>query len=84
MDRVISAKDLRLSLPRIVERVRRGERITVLYRSRPALRLVPVSEDALGQTSLEEDSLYRAGPVGRSKDGLTSRDHDRLLYGKKG
>ena len=39
MDRVINAKELRSSLPRIVERVRRGERFTVVYRSRPALRL---------------------------------------------
>lgn len=36
MDKTINAKELRASLPRIVERVRRGERFTVLYRSRPA------------------------------------------------
>jgi len=82
MDRIINAKELRASLPKIVERVRRGERFTVLYRSRPALRLVPVSDEALGELPLNDDPLYRAEAVGASADGLTSRDHDRMLYGK--
>ena len=29
----------------------------------------------------QDDALYKAGPVGRSTDGLTSADHDRVLYG---
>ena len=80
MDRIINAKTLRASLPRSVERVRRGERFTVLYRSRPALRLVPVTDETRAEVPLEEDSLYRAEAVGTSTDGLTSDDHDRLLY----
>ncbi len=82
MDRTISAKELRASLPKVVERVRRGERFTLLYRSRPALRLVPVSEDTLGDVPLSDDPLYRADAVGASSDGLTSEDHDRVLYGR--
>ena len=82
MDSTINAKELRASLPRIVERVRKGERFTVLYRSRPALRLVPVSDEVLGSTPLENDPLYRAKAVGASSDGLGSEDHDRILYGK--
>lgn len=82
MDRTINAKQLRGSLPTIVQRVKRGERFVVLYRSRPAFRVVPVTgEGAFEQTSLEEDSIYQAGAVGRSTDGLTSRDHDEVLYG---
>ena len=80
MDRTINVKQLRASLPRIVERVRRGERFTVLYRSRPALRLVPVTDDALGALPLEDDPLYGAEAVGASTDGLTAEDHDRTLY----
>jgi len=81
MDRTINAKQLRASLPRIVECVRHGERFTVLYRSKPAFRVVPVDEeDAARASPLEEDPLFRAGPVGRSTDGLTSKDHDRVLY----
>lgn len=85
MDRTINAKQLRASLPETVRRVRRGERFTVLYRSRPAFRIVPVEqglvEDAL---PLEQDPIYRAPAVGRSSDGLSSRDHDRILYGARG
>jgi prevent-host-death family protein len=80
MDRTISAKELRASLPHIVERVRRGERFTVLYRSRPSFRIVPATDDALGELPLEEDPLYQAQPVGASTDGLTSEDHDHVLY----
>lgn len=82
MDHTINAKELRASLPRIVERVRRGEQFTVVYRSRPAFRVVPVSESTRSELALEEDPLYRAPPVGASKDGLTSAEHDAVLYGK--
>jgi prevent-host-death family protein len=83
MDRTINAKQLRASLPRIVERVRRGERCTVLYRSRPAFRVVPAGKDEHARVPIEDDPLYRATAVGRSTDGLASTDHDVVLYGKK-
>ncbi len=83
MERTINAKELRASLPRIVERVRRGERFTVIYRSRPAFRLVPAGEiDASYELALADDPLYRARAVGTSTDGLRSSDHDAVLYGK--
>ena len=84
MDRTINAKQLRASLPETVKRVRRGERFTVLYRSRPAFRIVPVEEGlAEAAAPLAEDPIYRACAVGRSSDGLSSRDHDRVLYGAR-
>ena len=84
MERTINAKELRASLPETVRRVRRGERFTVLYRSRPAFRIVPI-EQGSGEAMppLSEDPIYRAKAVGRSADGLASRDHDRLLYGAR-
>jgi prevent-host-death family protein len=83
VDQVINTKTLRLSLPEILRRVRRGERFTVLHRSRPAFRVVPLSEaESIESLPLAKDPIYRAGPVGRSADGLTSMDHDRLLYGQ--
>ncbi len=82
MDRTINAKELRASLPKVVARVRGGERITMLYRSKPVLRLVPVSDEALAETPLKHDPLYRAVAVGASSDGMASKDHDGLLYGK--
>lgn len=84
MDRTINAKHLRATLPETVRRVRRGERFTVLYRSRPAFRIVPVEEGlAEAALPLTEDPIYRAPAVGRSSDGLSSRDHDRVLYGAR-
>ena len=81
MNVTINAKELRAQLPRLVERVRKGARFTVIYRSRPAFRIVPVNEADDQLPPLEEDSLYRAKPLGRSTDGLTSEDHDKVIYG---
>ena len=78
----INAKTFRHELARIVERVRKGEGFTVLYRSRPAFRIVPV-EGPLALGSWEDDSLYLADAVGRSSDGLTALDHDRMLYSSR-
>ena len=83
MDRTINVKELRASLPKIVERVRRGERFTVLYRSRPAFRIVPATDEDLGTVELSEDPLYRAQALGASTDGATSEDHDSALYGTR-
>jgi antitoxin (DNA-binding transcriptional repressor) of toxin-antitoxin stability system len=80
MDQIINTKALRASLPRIVNDVRHGARYTVLYRSRPAFRIVPVEEKE-ATIPLEDDPLYRADAVGETVDGFTAADHDRLLYG---
>ncbi len=80
MSSTINANRLRASLPEVVARVRKGARFTVLYRSRPAFRIVPVDDPSPPPTSLADEPLYRAGPVGRSRDGRTSTDHDALLY----
>ncbi len=82
MNTVISAKELRASLPTVVERVRRGGRYTVLYRSRPAFQLIPVDGAPAPAGDTASDSLYRAAPLGRSTDGHTAADHDRQLYAR--
>jgi prevent-host-death family protein len=81
MKTIINAKELRAALPSVVRRVRRGERITVLYRSRPAFQIVPVDETVARDTPLEGDSLFHAPAVGRSRDGRSAADHDAVLYG---
>jgi prevent-host-death family protein len=84
MDTTINAKELRASLPDMVRRVQRGESFTVLYRSRPAFRIVPIAEGArLDSLVLEDDPLYGAAALGRSTDGLTAKHHDQLLYPAK-
>jgi prevent-host-death family protein len=82
MNSTINAKRLRASLPEVVDRVRRGARITVLYRSRPAFRIVPVDDLPPASGSLDDEPLYRADAVGRSRDRLTAAHHDSLLYPK--
>jgi prevent-host-death family protein len=76
----INAKRLRATLPDVVERVRKGTRFTVIYRSRPAFQIVPVDDAGNASISLADDALYRAQPVGSSDDGRTSVDHDAILY----
>lgn len=80
MSQTINVKTLRHEMREVVARVRKGEEFTVLYRSRPAFRIVPV-DGGFGDGTPDADSLYGAGGVGRSGDGLTAADHDRILYG---
>ena len=80
MNETINVKQLRSSLPKVVERVRQGARFTVLYRSRQAFQIVPMEDAEAPRSPLLRDTLYRAAAVGRSKDGRTAADHDTLLY----
>ena len=76
----INAKRLRATLPDVVDRVRKGTRFTVIYRSRPAFQIVPVDDQAGASIALADDTFYRAEAVGASEDGRTSGDHDASLY----
>ncbi len=83
MSSTINVKTLRHEMGRIIERVKRGEQFTVLYRSRPAFRIVPLQSGfAVGLA--EDDSLFGAAAVGASSDCGTAADHDRVLYGRSG
>lgn len=82
MSTSINAKTLRASLPDVVRRVKKGARFTVIYRSRPAFRIVPLDDTAEVSGVVEDDSLFGAGAVGRSVDGRTGAEHDDLLYSK--
>ena len=82
MKTVISAKTLRSNLAQVIGRVRTGERFTVLYRRRPVCELVPVTADVNGGQPLEEDPIFQAKAVGRSRDSKSAADHDAILYGK--
>ncbi len=82
MNTVINVKELRASLPEVVEKVRRGAKFTVLYRSRPAFQVVPVEPAPSAMGDLDRDPIYHAPAVGRSTDGRSAADHDALLYSK--
>lgn len=83
MKRIINVKELRASLPEIVKRVRQGDQYTVLYRSRPAFRIISVDRDEKTEIPLSDDPLYKAPAAGKSLNGLNARDHDRILYSEK-
>lgn len=80
MSRTINAKQLRAQLAEIVAGVRRGDRFTVLYRSRPAFDIVAVGSPSAGALPLQADALYGAPPVGSSADGQAAQRHDEVLY----
>ena len=76
----INTKQLRTGLGNIIERVKRGASFLVLHRSRPAFQIVPPTAMPGSLPPLESDSVYRAKPLGRSKDGLRAANHDYVLY----
>ena len=80
MNESINAKRLRASLPHVVARVRKGARFTVIYRSRPAFQIVPITDSGLEAVPLSADPLYGAVAVGSSTDGRSATDHDAVLY----
>lgn len=77
---MITTKHLREHLQDVIDKVRRGERFTVLYRSRPAFDIVPVGSPSLDSVPLESDPLYQAPPVGASESGDAAARHDEVLY----
>jgi antitoxin (DNA-binding transcriptional repressor) of toxin-antitoxin stability system len=81
MKETINTKELRASMPRIVEDVKRGKHFTVLYRSKPAFRIVPLYDEDRSSYPLEKDPLYGSGAIGESDDAFTAADHDAILYG---
>lgn len=80
MPEIIRAKQLREHLQDVVERVRHGERFTVLYRNRPAFDIIPVGSPPIDNAPLEPDLLYEAPPVGASESGEAAARHDEVLY----
>jgi antitoxin (DNA-binding transcriptional repressor) of toxin-antitoxin stability system len=80
MNTIISAKELRASLPAVVEKVRRGASFTVVYRHRPAFQVVPVDQTRREVGDLQRDPLYHAKPLCCSTDGLRAANHNSILY----
>ncbi|MCP4679538.1 MAG: type II toxin-antitoxin system prevent-host-death family antitoxin [Deltaproteobacteria bacterium] len=81
-DTIINSKELRNTLQEIVEGARRGRRYTVLYRSRPAFRIVPVrAQTPSKNNNLDLDPLYGAPAIGNSEHGDLADCHDDIIYG---
>ena len=82
MEKTINIRQLRSDLAAIVDQVQKGARFTVLYRSRPAFRIVPVDGQPAGTSDYTQDPLYQAKPQGRPKSRVAEMHHDEILYGK--
>jgi len=78
---ILNTKELRNQLSEIVKRTKQGEQFTILYRSKPAFRIVPVMPTVEENIKVKKDSLYKMKALGATKDGLTAADHDSVLYG---
>jgi len=82
-DVVINTKQLRSTLRQIIEAVMQGTSYTVLYRSRPAFRIVPVEKVRPVQDGqLSRDPLFGARALGHSEDGDLGPRHDEIIYGR--
>ena len=83
MDATITFTQLRASLPKLIQRLRKGSRFTVIHHHRPAFRIVPMNETGPAPArSIQNDSLYRAKAVGRSRGSPYPTDQDSVLYGQ--
>jgi hypothetical protein len=79
---MINAKQLRLTLPKIVKKIQNGSSFTVLYRSKPAFRMIGMDDASVELSPFKSDSLYKAGAVGKSSERNLSVNHDQILYSK--
>jgi antitoxin (DNA-binding transcriptional repressor) of toxin-antitoxin stability system len=78
---IINIKELRASMPEVVNKVKKGDQYMVFYRSKPAFRIVAVDAKDKVTLPLKDDPIYQAPAVGQSTDGLSAQDHDLSLYG---
>ncbi len=90
MNLYISAKNLRLKLKEILERVSKGESFTIVYNSKPVAKLVPIdSEPYEFQPDRVEDSsshywdiLDKIKGTSNATD-ITTPDNDKNILRKR-
>ena len=70
----VGAYEAKTHLPRLLERVRKGERITITKHGTPIDMLVPVEQTKRQRTVAETIEEIRRFRRGRRLDGLTIRE----------
>ena len=70
----VGAYEAKTHLPRLLERVRKGERITITKHGTPIAMLVPVEGTERQRTVAETIEEIRRFRRGRRLDGLTIRE----------
>lgn len=79
---IINTKQLRTGMGTLIRRVGEGRSFLVLHRSKPVFRVIPHDNPGRQMPPLDKDPVFALGALGKSTDGLDSKDHDRLLYGR--
>jgi antitoxin (DNA-binding transcriptional repressor) of toxin-antitoxin stability system len=76
--KTVTMLELREDAERIVGAVRRGQRMVLTYRGRPAMRLEPISSRSTG----DDDAFYRLAELADHRgDSLSNEEIDRVVYG---
>jgi len=74
----VSMLEFRHNAERIIERVRRGERMVLTYRGKPVVRLEPICDE----TAEPDDPFYALDALADAKgQSLTNREMDDVIYG---
>jgi len=74
----ISMLEFRHDAERIIERVRKGERMILTYRGKPVVRLEPIYDLA----AEPDDPFYALDSLADTKgESLTNRQMDDVIYG---
>jgi prevent-host-death family protein len=79
--RRLTMLEFRRDAAKVLEAVRRGERLLLTYRGKAVARLEPVRSDA--DAVADDDALLRVDEFSVDGPGrpLNNRDIDRLVYG---
>ena len=76
--KTVTMLDLRRSAEQIIDQVRKGQRMVLTYRGKPAIRLEPLQDAPIAA----DDPFYALDRMADSKGkSLTNRQIDRLIYG---
>jgi len=76
--KTVTMLELREDAERIVDAVRRGQRMVLTYRGRPAMRLEPISS----QSTRDDDAFYQLADLADHRgDSLSNEEIDRVVYG---
>jgi antitoxin (DNA-binding transcriptional repressor) of toxin-antitoxin stability system len=76
--KTVTMLELREDAARIVSAVRRGQRMVLTYRGRPAMRLEPIGS----RSTSDDDAFYRLADLADHRgDPLTNEEIDRIVYG---
>ena len=76
--KTVSMLELRQRAGEIVAQVRRGEKLVLTYRGRPAIRLEPLRPESASA----DDPFYRlADLAGAGGKSLSNEEIDKIVYG---